>query len=108
MSTSNRQYRTIAALAVLAGIIVGLVLYLLGQVTAQCDKFCLAYHTSIAFWIGAACSALAGYIGMYVAVKSKSITASPATRSLGKALMGSMRGGPVSCFLLGSLSLLGR
>ncbi len=107
MAFLNRQYRTIAALAILAGIIVGLVLYLLGQVTAECDKFCLAYHTSIAFWIGAACSALAGYIGMYVAVKSNSRTASAATRSLGEALMVSLRGGAVSGFLVVSLSLLG-
>jgi len=44
---------------------------------------------------------------MYVAVKSNSRTASAATRSLGEALMVSLRGGAVSGFLVVSLSLLG-
>jgi K(+)-stimulated pyrophosphate-energized sodium pump len=107
MAFLYRQYRTIAMLAVLAGILVGIVLFLLGQGNSQCNQFCLAWHTSIAFWIGAACSALSGYIGMYVAVKSNSRTASAATRSLGEALMVSLRGGAVSGFLVVALSLLG-
>src|SRR5260221_3261553 len=44
---------------------------------------------------------------MYVAVKSNSRTASAATRSLGEALIVSLRGGAVSGFLVVSLSLLG-
>ena len=107
MAFLYRQYRTIAMLAILAGILVGIVLFLLGQGNPQCNQFCLAWHTSIAFWIGAACSALSGYIGMYVAVKSNSRTASAATRSLGEALMVSLRGGAVSGFLVVALSLLG-
>ncbi len=103
MAFLNRQYRTIAALAVLAAIIVGLVLALLGTG----DKISLGWHTAVAFLIGAFCSGVAGYIGMYVAVKSNSRTASAATRSLGEALMVSLRGGAVSGFLVVSLSLLG-
>lgn len=106
MAFLNRQYRTIATLAIFAAILVGLVLALLGQGTAA-DKWNLAWHTSLAFLIGAACSGIAGYIGMYVAVKSNSRTASAATRSLGEALMVSLRGGAVSGFLVVSLSLLG-
>src|SRR5437588_1887689 len=103
MAFLNRQYRTIAILAVFAAIIVGVVLALLGQG----DKFDLAWHTSVAFLIGAFCSGVSGYIGMYVAVKSNSRTASAATRSLGEALMVSLRGGAVSGFLVVALSLLG-
>ena len=62
---------------------------------------------AIAFLIGALCSGISGYIGMYVAVKSNSRTASAATRSLGEALMVSLRGGAVSGFLVVALSLLG-
>src|SRR5438045_2998828 len=102
----NRQYRTIAILAVFAAIIVGVVLALLGQGDAAA-KFNLAWHTSIAFLIGALCSGVSGFIGMYVAVKSNSRTASAATRSLGEALMVSLRGGAVSGFLVVALSLLG-
>ena len=99
----NRQYRTIAILAIFAAILVGLVLALLGQG----DKWNVAWHTSVAFLIGALCSGISGYIGMDVAVRSNSRTASAATRSLGEALMVSLRGGAVSGFLVVSLSLLG-
>lgn len=106
MAFLNRQYRTIASLAFVAAIIVALVLGLLGQ-GSQADKISLAWHTAIAFLIGAFCSGVSGYIGMYVAVKSNSRTASAATRSLGEALMVSLRGGAVSGFLVVALSLLG-
>ncbi len=106
MAFLNRQYRTIAAFAIVAAVVVALVLYLLGQ-GDQAAKFNLAWHTAIAFLIGALCSGAAGFIGMYVAVKSNSRTASAATRSLGEALMISLRGGAVSGFLVVSLSLLG-
>ncbi len=102
----NRQYRTIAILAIFAAIIVGVVLALLGQ-GSSADKFSLAWHTSLAFLIGAVCSGISGYIGMDVAVRSNIRTASAATRSLGEALMVSLRGGAVSGFLVVSLSLLG-
>jgi K(+)-stimulated pyrophosphate-energized sodium pump len=102
----NRQYRTIAILAIFAAIIVGVVLALLGQ-GSSADKFNLAWHTSLAFLIGAICSGISGYIGMDVAVRSNARTASAATRSLGEALMVSLRGGAVSGFLVVSLSLLG-
>ena len=106
MAFLNRQYRTIAILAIFAAIIVAVVLALLGQ-GSSADKWNLAWHTAVAFLIGALCSGLSGYIGMYVAVKSNSRTASAATRSLGEALMVSLRGGAVSGFLVVALSLLG-
>jgi len=108
MAFLNRQYRTIAILAIFAAIVVGLVLALLGLTTKsnQVD-WSLGWHTSLAFLIGALCSGVSGYIGMYVAVRSNSRTASAATRSLGEALMVSLRGGAVSGFLVVSLSLLG-
>ncbi len=106
MAFLNVQYRTIAAFAIVAAVVVALVLYLLGQGT-QADKFSLAWHTALAFLIGATCSGVSGFIGMYVAVRSNSRTASAATRSLGEALMVSLRGGAVSGFLVVSLSLLG-
>jgi len=106
MAFLNRQYRTIAILAVFAAIIVGVVLALLGQ-GDQAARFSLAWHTAVAFLIGAICSGVSGFIGMYVAVKSNSRTASAATRSLGEALMVSLRGGAVSGFLVVALSLLG-
>ena len=63
--------------------------------------------TGIAFLVGAAASALAGYIGMYISVRSNARCASAATRSLKEAITVSLRGGAVSGFLVTSLSLLG-
>jgi K(+)-stimulated pyrophosphate-energized sodium pump len=106
MAFLNRQYRTIASLAVFAAITIAGVLYFISA-GSDAARFDLAWHTAIAFLIGAFCSGVAGYIGMYVAVKSNVRTASAATRSLGEALMVSLRGGAVSGFLVVALSLLG-
>jgi K(+)-stimulated pyrophosphate-energized sodium pump len=102
----NRQYRTIAMLSVLAAVLVACALAFLGQ-GSQADKISLAWHTAIAFLVGAFCSGVSGYIGMSVAVQSNSRTASAATRSLGEALVVALRGGAVSGFLVVALSLLG-
>ena len=98
-----RQYRTIAILAVFAAIVLAVVLGLLGQG----DKVSLAWHTAVAFIVGAACSGISGFIGMFIAVKSNIRTASAATRSLGEAMTVGLRGGAVSGFLVVALSLLG-
>src|SRR3989442_701569 len=55
MAFLNRQYRTIAILAVFAAAIVAVVLALLAQGT-QDQKISLAWHTAVAFLIGAFCS----------------------------------------------------
>jgi K(+)-stimulated pyrophosphate-energized sodium pump len=101
-----RQYQTIAILAVFAAVVLAVVLGLLGQ-GSQADKLNLAWHTAIAFIVGAACSGISGFIGMFIAVKSNIRTASAATRSLGEAMTVSLRGGAVSGFLVVALSLLG-
>jgi K(+)-stimulated pyrophosphate-energized sodium pump len=106
MAFLARQYRTIATFAIFAAILVAIVLYLLSN-GSDATKFDLAWRTAVAFLVGALCSGTSGYIGMYVAVKSNIRTASAATRSLGEALMVSLRGGAVSGFLVVALSLLG-
>ena len=63
--------------------------------------------TGIAFLVGAFCSALAGYIGMFIAVRSNIRTAAAAQNSLKEAITVSLRGGAVSGFLVVALSLLG-
>jgi K(+)-stimulated pyrophosphate-energized sodium pump len=102
----RRQYRTIALLSILAAVVVAVALALLGQ-GDQATKINLAWHTALAFLVGALCSGVSGFIGMYVAVKSNIRTASAATRSLGEALTVALRGGAVSGFLVVALSLLG-
>src|SRR6266545_678943 len=100
----RRQYQTIAMLAVVAAILVGVVLALLAPGTNPTE---VGIKTAIAFLVGAAASALSGIIGMYVAVKSNVRTAAAARNSLNDAITVSLRGGAVSGFFIVALSLLG-
>ena len=112
MAFLKRQYTTIAYLAIVAAILIGVVL---GLITSQPSEsnpdpiggLELGLKTSIAFLIGAICSGLSGFIGMFVAVQANLRTAAAAQRGLGDALKISLRGGAVSGFLVVSLSLLG-
>ena len=97
----RRQYRTIGLLAVVVAIIIAIILW-----AVEAD-FSLAWHTAIAFLVGAFLSALSGVISMYIAVKTNVRTASAAQRGLKEALAVSLRGGAVSGFLITALSILG-
>ncbi|MFN8521936.1 MAG: sodium-translocating pyrophosphatase [Chloroflexota bacterium] len=101
MAFLNRQYRTIAILAVVAAVLIGI---LLGVLEKSVD---IGWRTAIAFLVGAACSAVSGFIGMWIAVQANLRTAAAATRSLKDAITVSLRGGAVSGFLVVALSLLG-
>jgi K(+)-stimulated pyrophosphate-energized sodium pump len=105
----RRQYSTIAMISIVVAIIVGALLGTLGGRTgiAGVGAFGLAWRTAIAFMAGAICSGLAGYIGMYVAVKSNVRCASASQRSLPEAMQVALHGGAVSGFLVVALSLLG-
>jgi K(+)-stimulated pyrophosphate-energized sodium pump len=99
----NRQYRTIAALAIVAAVIIGGLVGIFEN-DHQVERGVI---TGIAFLVGAFLSGLSGFIGMYVAVKSNIRTASAAQRGLGDALIVALRGGAVSGFLVIALGLLG-
>jgi len=100
MAFLKRQYVTIAILTVVLALIIFLAYYFSGNTS-------YAWHTAIAFILGAVCSALSGFIGMYVSVKANLRTAAAAQKSLNKALKMAMRGGAVSGILVVALSLLG-
>src|ERR1700737_1112898 len=101
MAFLNRQYRTIALLAVVAAIIIGV---LIGSLANDPGH---GIRTAIAFLVGAFCSGLAGFIGMYIAVQANLRTAAAAQRSVRDAINVSLRGGAVSGFLVVARSLLG-
>ena len=63
--------------------------------------------TAAAFIVGAACSAVAGVVAMWIAVRTNIRTASAAQTSDGKALDFSFRGGAISGLIITSMSLLG-
>jgi K(+)-stimulated pyrophosphate-energized sodium pump len=99
----NRQYRTIAVLALAVAVLIGALVGIFEK-DHQVERGVI---TAIAFLVGAFLSGLSGFIGMYVAVKSNIRTAAAAQRGLGEALIVALRGGAVSGFLVIALGLLG-
>ncbi len=97
----RRQYKTIGALSVVLAILI-FIGYRVSPRNAP-----LATKTVIAFLIGAACSALAGFTGMYVSIRANIRTASAARTSINNALRIALRGGAVTGLVVVSLSLLG-
>lgn len=104
----KRQYITIAYLAIITAVIIGVLIGLFEKYSeTNITGWDLGIRTAIAFLVGAIASALSGIIGMYVAVKANLRTASAASKGVGPALNIALRGGAVSGFLVVALSLLG-
>src|SRR5438477_8113087 len=101
MAFLNRQYRTISVLALVAAVIIGVLIGALANDPGH------GVRTAIAFLVGAFCSGLAGFIGMFIAVQANLRTAAAAQRSVKDAINVALRGGAVSGFLVVALSLLG-
>ena len=97
----RRQYRTILMLSIAAALLI-LVLY--GVVKGDWG---LGGRTMVAFLLGAACSGVAGYIGMFVSIRANLRTAAAVGDSLDRGLRLAMRGGAVSGLIVVALSLLG-
>src|SRR6185437_7955409 len=97
----RRQYRTIGAIAV----VLAVVLFAGYSMSARTAPY--ATKTVISFLIGALCSAVAGYTGMYCSIRANIRTASAARTSLNKALQMALRGGAVTGLVVVALSLLG-
>lgn len=97
----RRQYRTIGVIAVILAIL----LFVGYHMSARTAPF--AMKTVISFLVGAVCSGLAGYTGMYVSIRANIRTASAARGSLNKALQIALRGGAVTGLVVVALSLVG-
>jgi K(+)-stimulated pyrophosphate-energized sodium pump len=106
----RRQNRTILLLAVLfaAVLFVGY-----GFIRSHHDfdpvgsSLQLATWITLSFVLGALCSVFAGYVGMWVSIRSNIRTATAALTSLNDALQIALRGGAVSGLLVVAMSLLG-
>lgn len=95
----SREYRAVAILVVL----VAIVLVLLSAV----PNSGMSPWTALAFVSGALASGLAGYIGMYIAVRANVRTAQAASESLNKGLRVAFSSGTVMSTMVVSLALLG-
>ncbi|MCX9012432.1 MAG: sodium-translocating pyrophosphatase [Candidatus Methanoperedens sp.] len=92
MAYLNRQYKTIAIIAVILTIVIAVAI----------NK-----ETAIGFVLGALMSAAAGYLGMNISVRSNVRCANAAKEGLQKALKVAFRGGAVTGISVASLALLG-
>jgi K(+)-stimulated pyrophosphate-energized sodium pump len=88
----NRQYRTIAMIAVVLFIVLWLA---------------LGITLAVGFLVGAILSALTGYIGMNVSVRTNVRTAEASRHGLGAGLDLAFKGGAVTGLLVVGLALLG-
>ena len=107
----NTQYGTIGRLAGLLCAII-FVVYLFRaetpeQAAAGISRFTLALLTSLSFIMGAACSAVAGYVGMWVSVRANVRVAGAARRSAREALVVALRAGGFSGLIVVALMVLG-
>ncbi len=106
----RRQFRTIIYLA----LIFGLILFIgYGFIRAHREFDPVDSSIGLAFWItlsfifGALCSLIAGYIGMWVSIRSNIRTAAAIINSVNDAVRIALRGGAVSGLMVVSMSLLG-
>ena len=67
----------------------------------------LAAYTTVSFLFGAICSGIAGYMGMWVSIRTNIRVASAARTSLNAALQTALRGGAVSGLFTVAMSLIG-
>jgi len=105
----KRQYSTIGILSLVVAIIIGVLVAFLGgeKGIEGMTAFGIGWRTAVAFLVGAFCSGISGFIGMYIAVKSNVRCAAGAQKSLKEAVTVALRGGAVSGFLITALSLIG-
>ena len=67
----------------------------------------LAFWITVSFVLGALCSLIAGYIGMWVSIRANIRTAAGVKRSVNDGLQVALRGGAVSGLMVVAMSLLG-
>ncbi|MFA7249629.1 MAG: sodium-translocating pyrophosphatase [Dehalococcoidia bacterium] len=121
MAFLRRQYGTIAILALVVSVVISVLVTAVSEGVKEIvfSGGALQYGdivieplregvlTGVAFLLGAFASGLAGYIGMYISVRSNLRTAAAAQKSLRDAITVALRGGAVSGFLVVAMSLMG-
>jgi len=103
-----RQYRTIGVLAVVAAALI-FGFYFVNRDVKNIAEMGqgTAWKVTLSFFTGALCSAIAGYVGMFVSIRANIRAAAAAMTSLNRALQIALRGGAVSGLFVVAMSLLG-
>ncbi|XP_010476801.1 PREDICTED: pyrophosphate-energized membrane proton pump 3 [Camelina sativa] len=105
------QYGTISKMAFLLAFVI-LCIYLFRNLTPQQEASGLgrtmsAYITVAAFLLGALCSGIAGYVGMWVSVRANVRVSSAARRSAREALQIAVRAGGFSALVVVGMAVIG-
>lgn len=95
-----REYRTVAILVVIVATLLSLAPFFVHNAGVN-------WHTALAFVIGVACSASAGWIGMSIATRANSRTTEAARRGLKPALNISFSAGAVTGLSIVCIAFLG-
>ena len=103
----RRQYRTIAIIAGVLAVVFAGAIYAQRAASGSSDAVQLGLKTAGAFALGALFSALSGYIGMQIAIRSNVRSAAGSLNSFNEALVVALRGGAVSGLAIVGLSLTG-
>ena len=106
----RRQYRTIIILAIAVGALLFVGYGFLRAHQAfdpTSSSLALASWITLSFALGALCSLIAGYIGMWVSIRANIRTAAGVKRSVNDGLQIALRGGAVSGLMVVAMSLLG-
>ncbi|CAM6016977.1 unnamed protein product [Sphagnum balticum] len=105
------QYGSISKMAVvLAFTILGIYLFRKStpeQEAAGLEKSTLAFITVLSFLLGALCSGIAGYVGMWVAVRANVRVSNAARRSAREALLVALRAGGFSALIVVGMTVMG-
>jgi len=105
-----RQYKTIALLSVVVAVLLGVGYGFFRPTTAHDpvqNPRTFALYVTASFLLGALSSGVAGYVGMWVSIRSNIRVAAAAMTSLNDALQTALRGGAVSGLFTVAMSLLG-
>ncbi|CAI9114587.1 OLC1v1015341C1 [Oldenlandia corymbosa var. corymbosa] len=105
------QYGTISKMALLLAFII-LCIYLFRSTTPQQEfsglgRSVSAYITVASFLLGALCSGIAGYVGMWVSVRANVRVSSAARRSAREALQIAVRAGGFSAMVVVGMAVIG-
>src|SRR5471032_1793551 len=105
-----RQYKTIAMLSVVVAAMLAIGYGYFRQTTPNDpvqSPTTFAMYVTASFLLGAISSGIAGYVGMWVSIRTNIRVAAAATTSLNDALQTALRGGAVSGLFTVAMSLLG-